>query len=288
MLAQSEVSTATVRAVGRVSQHDQRWLLDLEVELPGHRATRKLEAPECATLSETAAWLVSVAVDPNLAPPPPPPPQPPPAPAEPVAPPAPPPVVAPVAKTAPKPAQEPAADSGETKASAPSPGWRIGLLTGVFSTGLVGPTGTLGAEVGVDIHQLSLGLSFAHQFERSKTLRVPGVSVGFSAQELGLAGCYEWGDTVRVGPCALAAVLRTQGRIYGATAEHSDAFLWGTAGAGLVLRYREFSPFEVALNAGIWAPISARPRFDVTGLGSVGEAAAVGGHVRLGLSLRLP
>jgi hypothetical protein len=307
MLANSEAASATVHATAHVSKHDQRWVLALEVELPGRRATRTLHAGDCASLSETAAWLVSVAVDPHLAPPAPTGQVRTPTPAAAVAPPASPAPEPPAAQVSPaKPAAVPVA--GRTPATPPKakksaaqaraantasslsgpPVWRVGVLGGIFAGGLAGPSASAGAELGLEVAHLSFALSIAHDFERSRTLRTPGVSVGFSGQELGLAACLQWGGVLRAGPCALLTGLRTQGRTYGAVAARTEAYLWSTVGAGVALSYNVLAPLELTLDAGASAPVSARPRFEVPGLGTVGDTATVGARVRLGASLRLP
>jgi hypothetical protein len=69
----------------------------------------------------------------------------------------------------------------------------------------------------------------------------------------------------------------------------SDAdFAWGTGDLGLVATFRVASIASLRLGAGLWAPLVARPSFEVTGLGIVAKAAPIGGTLRLGVDLRMP
>lgn len=284
MLADSDATSAGMRAVGRVTHDDGRWSLRLELDQREHHALRELQADDCVSLSEAAAWLVSVAIDPRL-----------------------PPSAASSPTAAALPGKQPAAPSAEPAAAsaagvtaaapvaeaAPSesglhPAWRVGIFTGAFFAGFAGPAGSLGVQLALDLQRLSVVLSGAHHFERTRSLGVPGASAELSGQELSVAGCHQWGDAWRLGPCGFVSGHRTHGRTHGVTVERSDQLYWAALGATLAFAYRISPLFELGAEAGLSVPISARPRFEVTTLGSVGEAAVLAGRLRLGINLRLP
>ena len=65
-LALSQDKTAVVRASGVVKRRGARWALQLTLDIDGQRATRELSAADCGTLSDAAAWLVALAIDPQV------------------------------------------------------------------------------------------------------------------------------------------------------------------------------------------------------------------------------
>jgi hypothetical protein len=69
MLAKSAPKAQSVRADGSVQRKAGKFVLTLRMSVDGHDASKKLEAPDCDVLADTAAWLVAVAIDPNVAPP---------------------------------------------------------------------------------------------------------------------------------------------------------------------------------------------------------------------------
>jgi hypothetical protein len=288
MLAGSVARADAIHADGRIEQHGDRWRLSLALDVGGHHATRQLEDSDCASLSETAAWLVSVAIDPNVAAP---------EGLESGVPEAAPPQSEPTGEDATAP-QQPSAQTppampeqaSESSAAALPLRLRVrlGLFGGGLAAGFAGLAASAGAEAGVELGWFSAALFGAHHFERSHDLDAPGTSVDFSSLELGLVACAEWGDTLRAGPCLVVSGLRTAASTEGVAQGRDDSFVWGTAGASLAARYRFWDPLELWLDAGLWLPISSRPRFFVESLGTAGEAAAYGGRFRLGIAWRLP
>lgn len=297
LLADSQAAAAGVSAVGHVKRTGGHWTLQLTLDVQGRRATRALSAADCATLSDTAAWLVAVGLDPRV-----------PAPTTPTRE---DPAAASSASGATSKEQDPARtatpdaakgkptasanaesseDSREEERAAPSAiTWHVGLFSGVLAAGLAGPNPSLGARASMEIDGLVLELSFAHHFATRMALTAtPAGQSVFSAQELALAGCYAWGESVRVGPCAVLSGLRVQGDVERITQPQSASALWSTLGAALALSYRGFTPWELFIEGGLWLALSTRPRFEVQNIGSVGEAASVGGRVRLGVGMSLP
>lgn len=288
LLAQSQASGAQAGAVGKVARKGARWTLRLTLDVQGRRATRTLSAADCASLSDTAAWLVAVSIDPQLSPPTADPDSPA-APSDPA-----------VAATAPAPSTTPAQvkaaeeerpqseEGEESGGSAPDIGCWLGIYSGAFAGGLAGPNPSLGARFGVEIGGFSLDLAFAHHFATGRELDEPpeGESV-FSAQELALSGCYGWGSELRIGPCAVVSGLRVQGKVEHIAQPAPESVLWSTLGASLAIAYRGYAPWLVFADGGLWLPLSKRPHFEVAELGSVGDGAGLGGRVRLGVGLSL-
>jgi len=295
LLAQSQASGAQADAVGKVARKGARWTLQLTLDVQGRRATRTLSAADCASLSDTAAWLVAVSIDPQLPPPaadrdssP--------ASSDPAAA-----ATAPAASTTPAEAadeekpQSPEGEEGGDASSeddsraAPAISWRLGIYSGAFAGGLAGPNPSLGARFGLEIDGFSLDLAFAHHFAMGRELAEPseGESV-FSAQELALSGCYGWGSEVRIGPCAVVSGLRVQGNVEHIAQPEPQSVLWSTLGASIAIAYRGYAPWQVFADGGLWLSLSKRPHFEVEELGSVGDGADLGGRVRLGVGLSLP
>jgi hypothetical protein len=307
LLALSQASGTGVRATGEVKRQGARWVLRLSMTVGGQPATRTLSATDCASLSETAAWLVAIAVDPEL----------PQSAAEP-----------PTTQDSSTPASsnstssnpdssnpdsskpdssKPASDARDEQAAGeasndaaehdsdaaagdgPPATWRVGIFGGAFAAGLAGFSPSIGARLSLEVSALSTELSLAHHFERSLVLSTPaGAESHFSGQELALAGCYAWGSELRVGPCVVLSAARVQGGVTGITHEQDRVALIATLGPSLGVSYRGFSPLELFVDAGVWALLTRRPEFEVEGLGPVGEASSLGGRARLGVGMRLP
>ena len=298
LVSSAAIAAQPLEAVGRIEHRDGRWRLNLELEVRGRHATRELQDSDCASLAEAAAWLISVAIDPHLAPP---------AnvdaavardesaastPKAPAADTAKPPAEAATPAKTDLSAEAPADDREEEDTSASAPAarplhFRGDVFGGAFAGGPAGVAASAGLEAGVEIGQLSIALLGAHHFKRSRALSAPGTRVDFSSLEFGLTGCFQWGDRLRIGPCALVSVLRTAGSTHGVTDGENAAFVWATAGASINARYLVISPLELSLDGGLWVPISARPRFEIENL-EASEPAGIGGRVRFGVGVRLP
>lgn len=64
-----EEPPAPLRAQVRIDRAMGRYRLRLVLEMRGHRAERTLHAASCDELSDTVAWLIALAVNPQLSPP---------------------------------------------------------------------------------------------------------------------------------------------------------------------------------------------------------------------------
>jgi hypothetical protein len=277
LLAQSRSAVREISAQARVERRADRYWLSLQLQLDGRRARRELSDDSCASLSDVAAWLIAVAVDPQL-----------PAPQTPDT------GRAPAAQDADRQAAatQPASAADDTerppRRDAPvrpdrAPEWRIGVLGGVFAAGLAGPTGSLGVNAQLVLDRLAFELIALHHFARTLTLAAVSGRYEFESQELGLASCLHWGERLQLGPCIGLSGLRTHAEAFGIAQARPATFVWGIAVLSFAADYALLGPVRLRMDAGIWTPFSPRPRYTVSGVvGSVAEAAQLGGAIRLG------
>lgn len=163
--------------------------------------------------------------------------------------------------------------------------WRAGVFGGVWSAGLPAPQVSVGARLGFGISALYAELRAAAELSRGRRLADATVA-RFATQDVGLAVCAQWGNQLRVGPCATAAVLRTTAGSRSAPEASERVLPWSAAGVALALGFRARRGVEVMLETGVQLPLSARPRFTVEGVGEVAVAAPVNVYARLGLGFR--
>ena len=280
LLAHGAGRPAKFRAKARVSKRSRRFVMELELSLHGRTVKRSLNAADCASVSDAAAWLIALAADPAL---------PPDAadtlaepepvtavsaaqPTEPAATaePAPPPPAAAQPATPPVAATRPASPPQEHGFEP----WRVraGGFAGVLQLGLAGVAPSVGARAGVEHGSLILDASVAFQLARTRPLEPRG-SASFSSQEFALNACYAWGAVMRVGVCGHAALLWVHGHADGIESP-ADASGWsGRAGLSLLGTWHVAAPLELWLEPRISGPVSARPEFDVEGRGAVAEGS---------------
>jgi hypothetical protein len=292
-------------ADARVARKGERWTLKLDLQHGGRHAARTLQADDCVTLSDAAAWLIAVAIDPSVS--------------------SPAPTAAassaatseaagaagvsevPVADNG-KPAQPPVAGS-EVRASDPiassenaakqpplqsddagtTPVLGAGAFMGISAAGLGGPAASLGAQAQLRLGWLWFGLLVGHDFERSRNLPL-GLASHFSSQEYGLQFCLQWGGAVRFGPC-LALSVRSATASTSANQGKDGSAVWATLDPRAQLTYDLFTQLELFVNAGLLLPFTARPQFEVVQFGlpvNVGHVAKYGGSVRLGVGMHWP
>lgn len=163
--------------------------------------------------------------------------------------------------------------------------WRAGVFAGVWSAGLPAPQVSVGARLGFGIGALYAELRGGAELSRKSRL-ADATEAHFATQDGGLAVCAQWGDRLRVGPCATAAVLRTTGGSRRAPEARDQVLPWSAAGVALALGWRAPLGVEVMLETGVQLPLSARPRFTVEGVGEVAVAAPLNVYARLGLGFR--
>jgi hypothetical protein len=274
LLAQRAAPWTDLQATARVEKRGHHFWLTMDLLVQGHWARRELSAESCAGLSEVAAWLLVVAVDPHLSVPR----------AEAAAP-------ADPAPTEPKYA-EPASDterppreSPVTRLSTPKSRYRLGLFTGVLAVGLAGPTASLGGRAGIGFGRVVLELFAMQHMQRATAVDAMGGSGRFASQELGLAGCVVWGEQLRAGPCLALSGLRTEATTVGDLPDR-DTTTWAIGTLSLTIDYRVFDSFQLRLDGGLLTSLTTRPSFEVDGI-MVGEAARRGAMIRFGLEALL-
>jgi hypothetical protein len=312
-LLERGAATSDWLADARVARKGQRWILKLNLQHAGRRATRTLQADDCVTLSDAAAWLIAVAIDPSVS-----------APAaasvsvqaaatEPAVAPetAGPQVESSKTPTSPQLAnsetpaatqaanrETPAADQAANREPAASkqPGqadktgvtaiFGAGVFGGMLAAGFGGAAASLGAQMELRLGWLSFGLLVAHDFERSRSLPA-NVTAHVSSQELGLQVCLQWGASLHFGPC-LALAMRRSSASTNASQGSDNAAFWATLGPCAQLTYDLLAQAEVFLNAGLFVPITKRPQFELEQRGrtvGAGGATKVGGAMRLGIGV---
>jgi hypothetical protein len=274
LLAQHAGPWADLHATARVEKRGHRFWLTMQLVVQGHQARRELSANNCGELSEVAAWLLAVAIDPQSS--------------------------LPTASAAPAPDPaptqpgyaEPASDtehppraSAVPTPSTPKSNYRVGIFTGLSSVGLAGPTASMGARAGVGVGRLVLELFAVEHFQRSTALDAIGGSGQFASQELGLAGCVVWGEQLHAGPCLALSGLRTEAMAVGDQQDRST-MLWAIGTLSLTLNYRVSGSFQLRLDGGLLTSLTTRPHFEVDAV-MVGQAARNGGVIRFGVEALL-
>jgi hypothetical protein len=280
LLAASQVQNTDVSARGRVTRGLHDLELTLRLDVAGRSANKTLHAESCSALADAAAWLIAVAVDPEVKPPenvsetPEPPPPPPPKPPEEI-------------KTPPK---EPAIER-KTRTHVAIVSARAGVFAGVWGAGLAGPAATLGGRLGVARDALYLELSVTHAFQRRARVNSESVAT-FSGQQFLLRGCGEWQagpEWLRAGPCAEVTLVRTLGIASGLDEPERQTRYWANGGLGAHAHARFWSLLELSLSGGVGLPMSPRPEFQVSGsLDKSFSVSFVSAHAELGISVRYP
>jgi hypothetical protein len=311
-LLERGAATSEWLAEARVARKGRRWILKLSLQHDGRRAARTLQGDDCVTLSDAAAWLIAVAIDPSVS-----------APGGSLA--------SPTATsesgltpgtTGPQVANDQTpvgaqAANSETAASAQvansetpadaqvassetpadeqptrsddtglTAAFGGGVFGGMLATGFGGPAVSLGGQVELRLGRLWFGLLVAHAFERTSNL-TSGAAAHFTSQELGLQFCLQFGAVLHLAPCVELAVRRTSA---GTTASpgHDEGAFWATLGPGVQLTHDLSTQAEVFLNAGLFLPFTPRPQFELDRSGSVepvGSAGKAGGAIRLGVGM---
>jgi hypothetical protein len=274
LLGGRDLSATPLHTSGSIRPHGRGgFILELEIRHAGNRASRRLEGNDCGVLAETAAWLSALVVDPNLEPPDEPPPE---SPAR-----------APELDTQAEPAEpEPQIEVRPRRGRLPR-SYRAGTFAGVGDTDLPAPQASVGARFGLAFGPIYAELAYAHHFARRSLF--PGVGdakIALTTEILRARGCYEWGERLRFGPCVTVEALFTEGQVRGVTEPGEARTAWLLGGFAVQLAYLVYGPLEAMLDAGLDGALSSRPRFEVEGVGTVAEGAAVSWNTHLGLGIR--
>jgi hypothetical protein len=253
---------ADLHAEGHVTSAAKHYALNLAIAIGGVRATRTITSQSCETLAVTAAWLIAISIDPDLAmssraenerpsqgrrtradgssfpasqaveadgsartqtP------------------------EAPIsqAPTEQELAQvQSEAENGNTRTPPRFSFWgRAAVFGGVWGASLPGPLGSLGARAGLGTGFFYFELRSAHMFAGSR--RVPLGVVRVDLQQLGIAGCAQWGERLRGGPCLTLSGLRTHASIAGT----SEALLEDAAQDAFVILHRRLTDLRPSASA---------------------------------------
>jgi hypothetical protein len=266
-LALSGTSDSPVHIEARAyieAREDGSFRLRLHLLTGDRKSQRVLDARDCASLGEAAAWLIALAIDPDLS-----------------AQEQPPSEVQPARKA------EQAASAAAVPPRAQAPHtlrWRAGVTAGLVNHGVVGAQGQLGAFAGLGKRWSYSELALSHVFARSRFL-AEGGTARFSGQTLTLAQCAELGATLRVAPCIGAVGERTVGSARLVEGRERTVY-WLQGAALLKLFYVPRAPLELSVQGFLTAPVTGRPRFHVEGLGAVAQASFISYGMSLAVGTR--
>jgi hypothetical protein len=260
ILAGSPARAARMRAQGIVSRSSpDKWHVELFLRGAEWEAKRGLDGPSCASVSEAAALVIALAINPEVDRPPPP--------------------VKPEA-------------SPDVRASAiPMPTF-VGPALSAGITGDAGtvPDGTLGIEAnfGWTIGSVHTELSGTYFLERRGTLvERNDVGATFRLGATSLRGCYQFArERLAFGPCVDVGLQWTKAQGFGPIDTHTVSGVTPAIGGALGVEWllsRYFVPYA---RLGGVVPL-ARPEFAVQGMGYVHRAAVVAFRGTVGFEVHL-
>jgi hypothetical protein len=169
----------------------------------------------------------------------------------------------------------------------PARWFRLGTAFGLWGANLAGPQENLLGRAGFGSGVLYMELNGGWAFARDEVIeRAPAARVRLATGQLGVAGCALWGAGFRVGPCLGIVALYTKGSVTGITQPTHAASWWAQTALSLQAGFVAYRAIELLFEGGAGFPLSARPRFDVEGIGTVAEAAHVAGFARFGIGVR--
>lgn len=271
-----------VSARGEVVAASAGYLLRLEVQTESGQRRREIAGGDCRELSNAAALLIAIAIDPGAT-----------APVADAAPgqdteaqsdPEPEPQPQPQPQPAPQPAPQPEPDSRPRRVSG---ALRVagGLAVGPLPR--AGPTLSIAGAVRANWFRAELAL--AHRLARETTSRTGAgavAEIGSTAAELAACGV----PSLRIVEFPLclgmeAGALTGRSREVREPASGAGAWLAARAGGGVIVL--PIDRVGLALDLDLVVPLS-RPGFVVEGAGQLHQPAAVGFDGVLGLEVRLP
>jgi hypothetical protein len=232
------------------------WDVRVELRTPLGESTRALSGRSCARLTEAAALVLAIAIDPNIA----------------------------SALTTPPPSREP---------PAPTAGPRVQMLARLEATGDLGTLPSLGVGPAVALG-LIVGwtrLEVAGTYLPAQRLEVPalagsGNDISLFAGALRVALGVPLG-ALEIGPTVAGEVGILRAVPFGLAEPMTGNRRWVALLAGLALSWRLVE--ELAIRAGLEIGASVvRPRILITELGIFHEPSPVLGRLSLGVELRLP
>ena len=245
-----------MRVQGAVSRAGQdKWRVELVLRGPEWEAKRALDGPTCAAVSEAAALVIALAINPEIEPPPPPP--------------------------------KPESPERERPSRSPSVGGPSASLAGTVDAGMV-PGGTAGVEgnLGWTLGAVHVELGGSYFAERRATLADrDDVGATFRLGSMSARGCYQFQrDRLMLGPCLDIGALWTKAQGFGPIARSEVSSVTPSVGGALGIRWLISSSFAPFVRIGAIVPV-ARPEFAVQGMGHVHRAAPVAVRGALGLEV---
>jgi hypothetical protein len=260
ILAGSPARTARMRAQANVSRVSQdKWHVELVLRGSEWEAKRALDGPTCVAVSEAAALVIALAINPE---------------AERAAPPTKPEVI-PIVRAA----------------SVQGPSF-AGPAFGVGVTGDAGtvPDGTVGFEgnFGWTIGSVHTELSGTYFWERRGTIAErDDVGATFRLGATALRGCYQFArERLAFGPCVDVGLQWTRAQGFGPIQPHTVSGVTPIFGGALGAEWLVSRFFVPYARVGGVVPL-ARPDFAVQGMGHVHRAAVVAFRGTVGFEVHL-
>lgn len=165
--------------------------------------------------------------------------------------------------------------------------YRVALLGGVWQASMPSAQLAVGGRLGVARGPLYGELRGFTTLARTHTLDDAG-TVRVATHGLALAGCGQWGERLRWGPCARLSGMLSIGTVSGITAPERAEVLWLVSELALLAGLKLAGPFEVLLDGSVGLPLTSRPRFYVDGYGDVSRASVLSAQASLSLGVRWP
>ncbi len=97
-------------------------------------------------------------------------------------------------------------------------------------------------------------------------------------------GCYLWGDSYAVGPCALFGAGRLRGVGAGYQAPRSDDLIWTALGAGLLAEAPLYGWVMWGISGTLWVPLRSLT-FSVQNAGVIWRSSPVSGAISVGVGV---
>ncbi len=299
-LGASRGAGAPLVARGRVEKSGEAWVAHLSVAAPNGAGERTLRASSCADLSDAAALIFALAIDPHAAPPPP-------SVASSAAPAAPLSATAAegdAAKGSPASSSAPASSASAPPAAPPPPSTspkrdpyappqgslaRDGLGVAATFVGDVGllPSVDLGGslEIFFTRHGLRLDVDGTWLAGTHAGAPTPGPGGDFTFLAAGARVGHIWRvGRFDLGPAGGAEIDRLHAEGYGVTSPSSDTGTWVTLRAGGTMAFWVVRGFALFSHIEATAPLS-RPTFVLDGVGPVHRPAFFGGRAGLGAQI---
>jgi hypothetical protein len=260
ILVGSPARAARMRAQGAVSRTSpEKWHVELFLRGAEWEAKRGLDGPSCAAVSEAAALVIALAINPEVD----------------------------------RPAPPPKPEAGpEVRAGAiPMPTF-AGPAVSLGVTGDAGtvPDGTIGIEAnfGWTLGSVHTELSGTYFLERRGTLEDrDDVGATFRLGATSLRGCYQFArERLAFGPCVDVGLQWTKAQGFGPIATREVSGVTPAIGSALGVEWLVSRYFVPYARLGGVVPL-ARPEFAVQGMGYVHRAAVVAFRGTVGFEVHL-